>query len=634
MKHWAFPTMTAVLVLVLLLAGCGGGGGGGGGGASGGGGLTQSGTIGTAGGTIAGSHGYELRIPAGTLGEDVYFTMQYSSRFYGAGVPEYSRVPPSWALQVLTSKAVAPGALHVRWVAEQPVGEPELLVAVLHSGRHHQFVKPRVLADGRTLEVPCHTQPWKPRSQPTAGDAPPAIAAGIEVMIGRSSEALCDNHRSTHVTVCHYKSQAGCSYAEEIRAETESAYAVYAQHGLGLGPKVRITVNPSIGEPRTNYFGDVEFPVVLPSGMGMTEACAHELVHVSQATYNIRYLVPQPWFTEATAVAVAAEYSNGGQLALSPYYWSGVGNILRDSFTQNSHSASRDYYKYHLYSFLAFRERPKEPYATLKLVRDSYESLKRSFPWPMPPPYMEFLRSLTSQPGTRFSQFCRDFAVLGQCPTYGPQPGAMTSLDATIGPASPSVTMDGVLPFSARYLACEGSGLERLRFEGTGLATEKGNGWRIHLFDHKRLVVAVELDQGAYTVDIARLYPGIDEFSVVAAYVPTSAVEGRLIVTAEYESQPPNRAPTITEVFASPHDVPPGTPVTVTCTASDPDGDPLTYSWFKTAGGISGSGSEVTWTAPASVGAYTVTCTVSDPAGLKDSGSVDITVTTTDIVIE
>ena len=61
----------------------------------------------------------------------------------------------------------------------------------------------------------------------------------------------------------------------------------------------------------------------------------------------------------------------------------------------------------------------------------------------------------------------------------------------------------------------------------------------------------------------------------------------------------------------------PGESVRVRATASDPDGDPLTYEWSATAGRITGTGATVTFdstgmTPPASA---TVTVRVSDGRG-------------------
>jgi hypothetical protein len=91
-----------------------------------------------------------------------------------------------------------------------------------------------------------------------------------------------------------------------------------------------------------------------------------------------------------------------------------------------------------------------------------------------------------------------------------------------------------------------------------------------------------------------------------------------------------NKSPVISSVTANPSSVNPNGTSTITCNASDPDGDVLSsssYVWTKTGGSISGSGSTVTWTAPSTAGNYTVTCTVSDSKGGSASKGVNITVT-------
>jgi hypothetical protein len=88
-----------------------------------------------------------------------------------------------------------------------------------------------------------------------------------------------------------------------------------------------------------------------------------------------------------------------------------------------------------------------------------------------------------------------------------------------------------------------------------------------------------------------------------------------------------NRSPTISSLTANPTSVSPGAVSTITCTASDPDGDTLSHTWSATGGAISGSGSSVSWTAPSTTGTYTITCTVSDGKGGSDTKNVNIIVT-------
>ena len=87
-----------------------------------------------------------------------------------------------------------------------------------------------------------------------------------------------------------------------------------------------------------------------------------------------------------------------------------------------------------------------------------------------------------------------------------------------------------------------------------------------------------------------------------------------------------NEAPTITSVTPSAESVARGGSCTVSCVATDFDGDALTYEWTATGGTISGTGDTVTWAAPEVEGTYTITVTVHDGMGgiTSDSCTVDV----------
>ena len=87
-----------------------------------------------------------------------------------------------------------------------------------------------------------------------------------------------------------------------------------------------------------------------------------------------------------------------------------------------------------------------------------------------------------------------------------------------------------------------------------------------------------------------------------------------------------NRAPTLSTLTASESWTLPGGILQVTCTASDPDGDKLSYEWSATEGDISGMGAVVNWTAPEEVGIYDVTVVVEDGYGGEDTKSILLTV--------
>ncbi len=92
---------------------------------------------------------------------------------------------------------------------------------------------------------------------------------------------------------------------------------------------------------------------------------------------------------------------------------------------------------------------------------------------------------------------------------------------------------------------------------------------------------------------------------------------------------PGNSSPQITSLSADPPTVGTGGNTTITCIASDPDGDTLTYSWSYSGpsiGSIVGTVSTVNWTVPDTEGTYTVSVTVADGKGGTDEASCSVTV--------
>ena len=89
-----------------------------------------------------------------------------------------------------------------------------------------------------------------------------------------------------------------------------------------------------------------------------------------------------------------------------------------------------------------------------------------------------------------------------------------------------------------------------------------------------------------------------------------------------------NRPPTITSLVADADWTLPSGSIQVTCTASDPDGDELSYEWTASGGDISGTGAVVNWTAPEKVGIYHITVIVTDGHGEEDTRSVILSVAT------
>jgi outer membrane protein OmpA-like peptidoglycan-associated protein len=88
----------------------------------------------------------------------------------------------------------------------------------------------------------------------------------------------------------------------------------------------------------------------------------------------------------------------------------------------------------------------------------------------------------------------------------------------------------------------------------------------------------------------------------------------------------PNTPPTIT-CAANPANITAGQRSSITSTASDPDNDPLTYSYTTSGGKVTGSGANVQFDSTgAAPGTYTVTCHVSDGRGGEKDATTQVTV--------
>lgn len=99
-----------------------------------------------------------------------------------------------------------------------------------------------------------------------------------------------------------------------------------------------------------------------------------------------------------------------------------------------------------------------------------------------------------------------------------------------------------------------------------------------------------------------------------------------LVILSCQETPAENHAPTIT-ALELPANVNAGTDATFSCTASDPDGDPLSYNWTCSSGLLqSTTGSAVNWTSPETSGTATIAVVVRDSSGASDSSGGTVTV--------
>jgi sugar lactone lactonase YvrE len=92
-----------------------------------------------------------------------------------------------------------------------------------------------------------------------------------------------------------------------------------------------------------------------------------------------------------------------------------------------------------------------------------------------------------------------------------------------------------------------------------------------------------------------------------------------------------NSSPVITSLIPEADSVFVGASIFVVASATDPDGDPLSYQWSATGGTISGDNDidpeAIIWTAPQTGGDYTITVTVTDGRGGQGSQGVSVAVT-------
>ena len=89
---------------------------------------------------------------------------------------------------------------------------------------------------------------------------------------------------------------------------------------------------------------------------------------------------------------------------------------------------------------------------------------------------------------------------------------------------------------------------------------------------------------------------------------------------------PQNQKPTISSITCVPETLFTGETATITVIASDPDGDPIGYSFTATGGSVSGTGNTAVFKAGYNPGNATVTVTVSDDRGANAAKSATLVI--------
>ncbi len=117
----------------------------------------------------------------------------------------------------------------------------------------------------------------------------------------------------------------------------------------------------------------------------------------------------------------------------------------------------------------------------------------------------------------------------------------------------------------------------------------------------------------------------------IAFLAPAALVAALFLIVAGCGEDSPsgsngNNDPVIETIVVSPDTVFQDDTTSVSVTASDADGDSLTYSYFPSGGSVSGTGPNVLWVAPGDVGGYTLLATVNDGRGGIASRSASLAV--------
>ena len=135
-----------------------------------------------------------------------------------------------------------------------------------------------------------------------------------------------------------------------------------------------------------------------------------------------------------------------------------------------------------------------------------------------------------------------------------------------------------------------------------------------------------DVKEGSYTVKAFKsdYLEGAVDVSVVSGGTATADIRLRAL-----------NSPPVIHGIGYPQTIEVGETPTITVDSSDPDNDPLTYTWRAPDGGtISGIGKSVTWIAPKTTGTFTIAVSISDGVNEPVSQTVSIRVETTNPVIK